>query len=44
MKQIMEVPSLLEEGSSSVKRKPDYRAHQGRCCSSWVTLLKSGRK
>jgi Rab family protein len=31
---IMEVPSLLEEGSSSVKRKPDYRAHQGRCCSS----------
>ncbi|CAE5966706.1 unnamed protein product [Arabidopsis arenosa] len=31
---IMEVPSLLEEGSSSVKRKPDYLSHQGRCCSS----------
>ncbi|CAN8259893.1 unnamed protein product [Cochlearia groenlandica] len=30
---IMDVPSLLEEGSSSIKRKPDYRTHQSRCCS-----------
>lgn len=33
MKQIMEVPSLLQEGSSSLKRKPDSRTHQSRCCS-----------
>ncbi|KAL1193925.1 Ras-related protein RABC2b [Cardamine amara subsp. amara] len=31
---IMEVPSLLEEGSTPVKRKLDYEAHQSRCCSS----------
>ncbi|CAH2054286.1 unnamed protein product [Thlaspi arvense] len=30
---IMEVPSLLEEGSISLKRKPDNRTHQSRCCS-----------
>jgi len=39
MKQIMEVPSLLEEGSSAVKRnilkqKPEHQTNtQSGCCS-----------